>query len=295
MNKVYIFLFASLCLASAQEIEPRIYSNVPKDINFFALSYSYGSGNILSDPALPIEDFKAITHTPAITYVRTMGFLGKLWKFQITQPFTYMAGDVKISGKDTSGTKTGFTDTHLRLAVNLFGSPAIALNDFNRFQQSTILGASLVVSVPLGQYDKTKRVNLGSNRWGFKPEVGFSHRIARWYLEAYAGVWFFTENQEFLETMTIGQKHIYTFQWHINYQFKAGPWVSLDGGHANGGRITIDDTRLEIFHQNFRLGGAITWSLNLQHSIKLIAHTGVYTKLGTDFDVITVAYQYLWK
>ncbi len=295
MYRIIMLLFPMVWLVSAQEIEPRIYANIPMDINIVVLSYSYGSGNILSDPALPIEDFTVVTHTPAITYARSIGFLGKLWKFQITQPYMHMAGDVKIAGKDTSGTKTGFTDTRLRLAVNLFGSPAVSLKDFKRFQQETIIGASLVISVPVGQYDKSKRVNLGSNRFGIKPEIGVSKRLARWYLEAYAGIWFFTENKEFLETMVVKQEPIYTLQWHISYQFISGPWIAIDGAYADGGRISINEIKQTTFQKNWRIGGAITWPLNRQHSIKLIAHTGVYTRLGSDFDVITIAYQYLWK
>jgi len=291
---VFVFFILLFNAIGAQEIEPRIYSNVPSGINLAAFYYSVAQGNIFSDPALPIQDFNATTHTGMIAYVRTMGILGKLWKFQAVVPFTHMAGDVKISGMDTSGTKTGFADTRLRLAVNLLGSPALPLKDFKRFKQETILGVSLVVSVPSGQYDKSKRVNLGSNRWGFKPEIGFSQRWGQLYFETYAGVWFFTANNKFLETLSVKQEEIYSLQWHVVYHFKTGPWIAVDGAHVNGGKISIDEQRLTTFQQNWRIGAAFSYPFNIQHSIKVMAHTGIATQVGSDFDVLSVGYQYLW-
>jgi len=46
------------------------------------------------------------------------------------------------------------------------------LKEFASYRQKTNVGLSLVVSAPLGEYDKPKLINLGSNRWGFKSEVG---------------------------------------------------------------------------------------------------------------------------
>ena len=291
---ILLLFLQPLSESIAQEIEPRIYSNAPAGINIAAIYYSLAQGNIFTDPALPLQDFQATTHSATMAYARTMDIFGKLWKLQVVVPYTHLAGDVKLAGKDTSGTKTGFADARFRVAVNLFGSPAIPLKDFKRFKQASILGISLVVNVPSGQYDKTKRVNLGSNRWGFKPEVGFSHRWGQWYLETYAGVWFFTTNSEFLEIYSVKQEEIYSLQWHIIYNFKSGPWISIDGAHVNGGKVSIDEKKLETFQQNWRLGAVFSYPFNIQHSIKLTVQTGLYTRLGSDFDVLSLGYQYIW-
>ena len=37
-----------------------------------------------------------------------------------------------------------------------------------------IFVAALTWIIPAGQYDRTKLVNLGANRWSFKPEAGIS-------------------------------------------------------------------------------------------------------------------------
>jgi hypothetical protein len=63
------------------------------------------------------------------------------------------------------------------------------LKEFAAYHQRTNIGASVVVSAPLGQYDPAKLVNVGTNRWAFKPEVGISHasQRTRLILDGYVG------------------------------------------------------------------------------------------------------------
>lgn len=279
---------------SAQEIEPRAYANVPAGLNVAALSYSLSHGNIVTDASLPLEDFNVTAHTPVLAYVRTLSVFGKLGRIQVVLPFTHLAGDVKLAGKDTSGTRTGFGDARLRFGINFIGSPALFPKEFIRYKQETIIGASVVVSMPVGKYDKSKLINLGSNRWGFKPELGISQSLGPWFLEAYTGVWLFTNNNEFLETSTLKQKPIFSFQMHVNYVFQSGIWIAVDGLYVNGGRTSVDGIFKNDLQKNWRIGGAFSVPFGQQHSIKALFHTGVATRIGADFNIITIAYQFMW-
>jgi hypothetical protein len=295
MLKLLLFIIVMLTeFAKAQEIEPRTYANVPAGMNALALAYSWSRGNILTDATLPIEDFRVTAHSPAAVYLRSLNVFGKLGRIQVTVPFTYLAGDAKFAGKDTSGTRSGLADARLRLGLNLFGSPALAPKDFRSFKQETIVGASLVVTVPIGQYNASKLINLGANRWGFKPEAGISQRLNRWYLEAYAGVWLFTDNNEFLETFTLEQKPLYTFQWHVSYVFPSGIWAALDGVQVNGGETSVEGELQNNFQQNWRLGATLSLPLGRHHSVKAAFQSGVATRVGGDFDIVTIGYQYVW-
>jgi hypothetical protein len=44
--------------AAAQELEPRALTNVPIGWNFAMVGYRYATGNVLLDPAVPIEDLE---------------------------------------------------------------------------------------------------------------------------------------------------------------------------------------------------------------------------------------------
>ena len=291
---IVLLITGMVSVQFAQEIEPRAYTNVPAGLNAAAFAYSLSSGNILTDPTLPLQDLNVTTHIPTIIYLRTFNIFGKLGRAQVMIPYAFLAGDAKLAGIDTSGTRRGFADARIRLGVNIFGSPALSLKEFQRFQQTTIFGASVVVSVPIGQYDNTKLINLGSNRWGIKPEIGFSHQHHRLYFEMYAGIWFSTKNLDFLQTLTLEQEPIFSFQWHVGYIFKSGIWLAIDGAHVNGGKTKIDGVYSDSFQRNWRLGGSLSVPLGRQHSIKVLYHSGIWTRFGGDFDIFTLAYQYIW-
>jgi len=292
---VIIFIMTGMSgLLYSQEIEPRAYTNIPQDLNAAVFAYSLTSGSILTDATLPLQDLNVTTHVPTLVYLRTFSIFGKLGRAQVMVPYAHLDGTAKFSGQDTSGTRSGLADARVRLGINIFGSPALTLKEFSRFQQTTIIGASVVVLVPIGQYDKTKRVNLGSNRWGIKPEIGFSHQYNRFYFEMYAGVWFSTANQNYLVDLTLEQDPIFSFQFHTGYIFKSGIWLAVDGAHVNGGKVKVEGAYIDSFQKNWRMGGALSIPLGVQHSIKILYHSGVYTRFGGDFNIFTLAYQYIW-
>src|SRR5215467_2691666 len=176
------------CYANGQELEPRAYAALPKNLNAVAIAYAFSRGNVLTDPSLPISNFKVNVHGVAAAYVHTFAIGNKLARVQVNVPFMFISGKLQLNGHDTSGVRNGFADAHIRLGINLTGSPALGRKEFRGYTQKTIIGVSLVTSVPTGLYYSNKLINAGSHRWGFKPEVGISKRFDRVYTEAYAGV-----------------------------------------------------------------------------------------------------------
>jgi hypothetical protein len=278
----------------SQELEPRSYSVIPKNTNIAIIGYSLSSGAIITDATSPFEDFNVVSHTATAGYLRTFALFGKLARVSILIPFVYMSGNVKVNGNDTTGTRTGFADARFKIGVNIFGSPALAPKDYQKFKEQTVLGASLVVSIPTGQYDKTKIVNLGANRWAFKPEIGFSYGYNRFFFETFAGVWLITSNNEFLQTKKLLQDPIYGLQAHVLYIFPFHLWIGLDGVYYYGGRSRINGLYQNDLMENSRIGGVLGVPINVHHSFKLQAHTGLETRSGNSFTIYSLAYQYVW-
>jgi hypothetical protein len=296
--RVHVFLFISFLILrgdiTAQELEPRSYTVLPKGFNVVAVSYTISHGNIVADATSPIQDLVTTSNVFSAGFVRTFGLFGKLGKAQLLIPFAFLSGDAKVNGVDTSGNRTGFADARLKIGLNLFGSPAMAPKDFQRFNEETVVGTSIVFSIPIGQYYPEKLVNLGSNRWGFKPEVGFSRRKGSWYFEVYSGVWFFTRNPDFLKTSNLEQKPIFSFQGHISHTFPKKNWIALNGGYADGGQTSINGIFMNNIQKNWRLGATYSMPLSRKSSIKALVNTGVATRAGGDFTSFTLAYQYSW-
>ena len=189
---------------------------------------------------------------------------------------------------------SGFADPTFRLSVNLYGAPALSLKEFAGYKQDLIVGASLLVSAPLGQYDDTKVVNLGTNRWSFKPEVGVSKALGRWTLEATAAVTLFTDNNDFFNGNTRSQDPLYSLQGHVIYSFRSGIWGSLDATYFTGGRTTLNGTLNNDLQQNWRVGGTLAFPVDAYNSIKLYASSGVSARTGNNYDLIGIAWQYRW-
>ncbi len=49
--------------SSAQNLEPRTYANAPVGLNFLIADYSYATGDVATDPALPLENTSVQTHS----------------------------------------------------------------------------------------------------------------------------------------------------------------------------------------------------------------------------------------
>jgi hypothetical protein len=174
------------------------------------------------------------------------------------------------------------------------GAPALTMKEFADWEQDLIIGASLRVTTPWGQYDDTKLINIGTNRWSYKPELGISKAIGPWTFEATAAVAFYTHNEDFFGGKTRRQDPLYSLQGHVIYGFRSGVWVSLDATYFTGGRTTVDGVLNSDLQQSWRVGGTLSLPVDRQNSIKFYASRGVSSRTGNDFDLLGIAWQYRW-
>jgi hypothetical protein len=278
----------------AQDIEPRAYSNAPVGVNFVIAGYAYTRGGVAFDPALPVKDPHLETSNAVLAYARVLDLWGKSGKFDVVAPYTWLSGTAQFAGQPIQRNVNGFAAPRFRLSVNLYGAPALKLNEFRDYEQDLIVGASLAVSPPWGQYDDTKLVNIGTNRWSFTPEVGVSKAMGRWTLEASAAATLYTDNTDFLGGNTRSQDPLYSMQGHVIYSFRSGVWASLDANYLIGGRTTVNGTLNTDLQQNWRVGGTLALPVNAHNSVKLYASSGVSARTGNNYDLLGIAWQYRW-
>jgi hypothetical protein len=280
--------------AHAQDIEPRAYSNAPVGVNFLIAGYAYTTGGLAFDSALPLSDPDLSTSNAVVAYARALDFRGKSAKFDVIAPLSSLAGTADFDGETLRRDITGLADPKFRLSVNFFGAPALSLKEFADFQQNLIIGASLQVSPPMGQYDENRLVNLGTNRWSFKPELGVSKALGRLTLEGAAAVTLYMDNDDFYQGRSRSQDPLYSLQGHLIYSFQSGVWGSLDGTYFTGGRTTLDGELRNDLQQNWRVGATLAFPVNVRNSIKLYGSSGVSARTGNDFDLLGIAWQYRW-
>jgi len=280
--------------AHGQDIEPRAYSNAPVGVNFLIAGYVYTRGGLSFDTALPLTNANLNTSSAVVAYARVLDLWGKSAKFDAIVPYTWLSGTADYQGQPVERTANGFANSLFRLSINLYGAPALPLKEFVDWEQDLIIGASLQVSSPWSQYDPTRIVNIGTNRWSFKPEVGISKAVGPWTLEGQAAATIFTDNGDFYGGNTRSQDPLYSLQGHLIHSLRSGIWVSVDATYFTGGRTTVNGVLNNDLQQNWRLGATLALPVDRLNSVKLYASSGVAARTGNNYDLIGIAWQCRW-
>jgi len=305
---IFKFVLAAVLAACAsqallaQDLAPRAYVIGPIHTNAVILTYSFVHGDILFNEALPITDATATLHISIFTYYHSLNFFGRSANITASLPYGVGHFQGKFIDNETKLYRSGLLDSIFRLSVNLKGGPAMSVKEFQSWQQKTILGVSLKVVAPTGQYDPTKLINNGANRWAFKPELGYSRRLGHWVLDASGAVWFFTTNPEFWShnqffpgTRSQSQGSIGAFEGHLSYDVKSRLWVSLDANTWFGGRTTVNETENPLTHQlSSLIGASASVPLSKHQSLKIGYNSSDYAWYGGYFQNVSVGWQYSW-
>ena len=287
-------LLGLIAVADAQDIEPRAYSNAPIGVNFLVAGYAYTQGALSFDPALSLTDADLRTNNAVIGYARVLNLGGKSGIFDVTLPYTFLSGEAIYEGEPVERQVDGMSNPAFRLSWNFYGAPAMGLGEFRTWQQDLVIGASLRVSAPWSQYDSSRLVNIGTNRWSFKPELGISKTLGQWTVEGQLAATIYTENDDFFGGNTRKQDPIYSAQAHTIYGFKSGKWASFDLTWFGGGRTTFNGVDKQDLQQNWRLGATFAVPVNRKNSVKFYASSGVSDRTGNSYDLIGIVWQYRW-
>ena len=276
-------------------MEPRAYSSSPIGTNFLLVGGGLTRGEILFDAAIPLTDVQTNLGLATVGYGRTFALGSRQALVTVAAPYAWGHVEGMVEEEAQRVSRSGFGDLRLKTSVNLVGPRAMSVEEFRKAPRQTVLGASLTMQAPVGEYDGTKLINLGTNRWAFKPEAGVSVPVGRWYLDAYAGVWFFTNNSDFFPGgATRRQDPIVALQAHASYTFQNRAWLAMDTTWYTGGVATVDSGPPSSRQNNTRVGATFSFPITARQSLKFAANTGASTRIGSDFDTYLVAWQLTW-
>lgn len=290
----------SLSSLWAQDLAPRAYVITAVHSNAITLTYSFYDGDVIFDGTLPVTDSSARVNVSVFSLYHSLRFFGR--SANITASLPYGVGNYsgKVIGNEKQLYRSGLLDSSFRFAVNVHGGRAMEAPEMLKWQQKLLIGVSLKVVAPTGQYDGTKLINFGTNRWAFKPEVGLSRRWGHWVLDTYGGVWlyttnhdYFSRNQKAINIQTEGP--IGSFEGHLSYDVRARFWASLDGNFWVGGRTSLNGVEnLKTLQENSRIGATVSVPVSKHQSLKCSFSRGDYTHFGGDYSNVSLAWQYSW-
>ena len=283
----------------SQELDPRRWSHLPTGLNIAGAGYVYTEAEISDTPALRLEDVDMGMSTWALRYIRTFELLGKSMRVDLTQGYQKGRWTGLLDGVPASTKRAGWTDSIVRLSVNLYGPPPLAGKEYARYRSKnkvdTIVGAGLVVHFPTGEYMSERLVNLGTNRYTIRPQLGVVHTRHNWTFEAGVSPWIYTDNDDFFGGNKLSNDPLYVIQSHAIYTWDSGLWAGASAGYAFGGRSTLNgvkkDDRKEIETWSLSAGYPIArdWSVKIGY-----VGTRRLSTNGTDTDSFVIAISHFW-
>lgn len=282
----------------AQDLSPRAYLITPLHFNALVTTYSFYSGSILLDGAAPVTGATGTYSVPILGYYHSFNFLGRSANLNAALPYAVGHFQGNVAGQPRTLYRSGLLDFTSRISVNLKGGPSMPIEEFMKWRQKTLLGVSLKVLAPTGQYDPTKLVNWGTNRWAFKPELGYSRRWRNWFLDSYGGAWFYTTNPRFYSPPSPKpqtESPIGSFEGHLSYDVKPKLWFSLDGNFWFGGVTSLNGLANSATRQtSSRIGATAAIPFGQHQSVKVSYNNGAYIRFGGNYQSLSVAWQYSW-
>jgi hypothetical protein len=284
---------------SAQDLAPRAYVIGPLKANAVTLTWAFYDGGANFNGTVPITGATGRYNVPVFSYYHSLSFFGRTANITAALPYAVGTFEGQVFGNQKSVYRSGLLDTSFRFSVNLKGGPALPATEFVKWKQKTLLGASLKVIAPTGQYDGTRLINWGINRWAFKPEFGYSERWGQWVLDGYGGAWFYTRNSaSFAGPVPKPQTEepIGSLEGHLSYDLKKlRYWVSLDGNFWWGGITSLNGIRnLATKQTASRIGATASLPVKKHQSIKISYSASTYSRFGGNYQNISLAWQYSW-
>jgi len=281
-------------VAAAQEMEPRAYSPAPIGAQFVLLTYGHQSGDVLLDASLPLKDVNISFNAGSVAYGRTFNLAGRQANVAVLFPYIWGTAEGTVFEDQIKVRRSGGGDVRLRFSTLLKGGAALTPKQFAERKPSTIIGASVSIVVPTGQYDPARLINPGSNRWAFKPEIGISKPKDRWTFEVMGGAWLFTANNSFFGNSRREQKPMASVQGSVIYTLRPRMWVSGNATFYTGGSTVINDNANADRQKNARVGATFSMPLNRRQSLKVAWAKGVTTRIGGNLNTIVIGWQYAW-
>ena len=290
-----LVLSLAATISNAQELTPRAYWPAPEGTRVGLLGYSHSTGDVLFDPSIPLYGVDSRLDTFVLAYLQTFSLFDRTANFIVELPYSDGTTKGFIVEEPARGNYSGIGDIGITLSVNLLGAPSMSPEGFRELRANPrpLLGASIKVLFPTGQYDSQRLLNIGMNRLAIKPEIGLVLPLnSKWFFEIEAGAWYFGDDPDFIAGYR-EQEAVWSAEFHLIRRFRPGLWASLDANHFTGGRQTIDGVRLTDVQRNSKLGVTLVVPFKGKYAVKFGYSSGVVTEFGTDFDQLLISYQFL--
>lgn len=283
----------------AQDLDPRRWSHLPVGMNYAGAACFHLDGDVFFDPVLELQDVTVEARTVAAKYLRTFELFDRTARLEGTAIRQEARWEGLLQGSPAWAERSGLADPQARFAINLLGAPPLTRGEFAAYRNAhaveTTAGAGLTLSLPLGEYHEDKLLNLGENRFSFRPELGVEHRRGKWLAEFTGSATLYTENDEFWNGNTREQAPYFAGQTLLSYTFRPGLWFGGGVACGFGGESRINGAEKDDAKENLStavvLGVPLGPALGMKFSYLV---NDALADTGTDSETLAAAFSALW-
>jgi hypothetical protein len=299
---VLVLAAGALCPPQASAQMPaRFYWKTLSGGNAVPLIFNSISGNTNPfDPAHTPVPGANIEGTIALAgYAHTFTLFDRAAMVAVLLEMGRLSGDVAEAGRTISSSARGFGDPMIELNVNLIGPKAQKnLADVAPYQPGFSLDLIVDLTVPIGEYDDTRALNLGQNRWSGRVGAPIVWQLGSWVpgrrttLEFLPAVWLFGPNDDYVGT-TLETDPVFQIDAHLTRDFTSSFWASLDGVWYTGGVATIhgvEGEKLDNLGVGLTLGYHVNESLGVTFGYKSTIGDSAPGDLQMDQFMVSVVY-----
>jgi len=268
---------------------PVIYNSISGNTNPFDPSHAVTAG----------ASFDATM--AMVGYAQTFALFDRSAMAAVIFPMGRISGDVILPGNTTVHQQTsGFGDPMLEFDINVIGPRSQkTIPDAVRYQPGFSLDLLADLALPIGEYDNTKPLNIGQNRWYGRVGAPMTMQLGAWVpgrrttLEFLPAVWLFGDNTDYVGGQTMQTDPLFQLDAHLTRDFTEHFWGALDASWYNGGQATINGvagSKLDNFGVGMTLGYTINDNLNLTVGYKSTISDSAPNDLRMDGFMVTLVF-----
>jgi hypothetical protein len=239
-------------------------------------------------------DLGVVVLTPA--YRHTFDVMGNAGTFLIGMPLGAMsysssAGTIDVATDIAQG------DLFIGGVFGLVGAPSLSVMEYVQYKPGFQASAAARLFLPTGDYDATRMLNLGGNRWSLEASLPMSFALgesmidpALMTFEVRPVVQIFGDNEDPFGGATVtSQAPIFGVEGHVTRNFGNSVWAALDGYYETGGERSADGVALgdglDVFSLGATLGLVLSPSLAMRFSYREQAYSSAPDSSGRTLEV----------
>lgn len=277
-----IMITLSIPFTAIAENDPRDSINAPDGTSIFLFYYrNYYGSDLYANGTKTSNNLDFNLDMAIFRYAHFVSLGDWTWSYDVLQPI----GDLDFTTYNTNG----LGDTNFATHIN---TPYLIQTDKMKYMMS----AGFYLSAPTGDYDNSKVVNLGTNRWSYKFEyTPLILQAGKLVLEFTGDVTFYTDNNDYgAASAELETDPLFGLTTHLSYNLTDSFWIGASHYYYSGAENDVSGVNQNDQAKTQAL--RLTASFNVAPNVIMMLQyqTEIKKDNGVKQDYVGTRIAYIW-